>query len=268
MTDLTTKCLGSTDQAASWLLHCSGVPLGTGFVVTLGQTTVTGTGVAIASSMLWLDGSGVGIINYASPAAGANRHTIISQATAPRTLTLPDYNLTWPASSPLTYGAFGGTLYPENITVLAASVTTTSLSPIPLTGLAFSPVANGVYDFEAVIPIQTSNTAAIPKISLSGPAETNWCAYTMRVMCSSTGGSGANEFDMTANAWSTIAAPVVSNDTVILAANTTYLLFIKGVFAQTANTPSSALQVNIQSSSSSYAVTAVLGAILRVRRNA
>lgn len=263
MIDLTTKANGSGDQAGSWILHTSGVALATGMRVGYGQTTVTGTGVALTETLLWLGATGFGVINYGTPAAGANRHDFISSATAGRTLTLGDGNIT--IAGGVTIGPFAGSVYPEAVGVLGADVATTSTTAVVLTGVAFTPVASGIYAFEAIILIKTSNTSGLPKISVTGPAETSWTSYEMRTV-NTDSGTGAYEYIQEGHAWSVSGTLLTSNNAAIAAANTIYMMRLTGQCAMTSSTPTAAVQVCIQSSSGSYTVTAVKGSHLRARR--
>ena len=244
-TNLTTHTSGGTDQGCTWLLHTSGTALATG--ARIGD----GSG---ADSCLWLSTSGIGVVNP----SGGFMHTIVSSATAARTLTLGDASVA--------IIGYGGTLYPETVMMMAADVSPASpyTTPVLCTGLLFGCLSNVTYEFEGVILVQSSNTGALPKISLTGPVETSMVVYETRAM-SAASGSGTNEFVMDSNAWSVSGTPIVTNNTAIAAANTTYMVRIRGIF-RTTGTPVIYLAVNIQSSSASYNVTAKADSMLRVRR--
>jgi hypothetical protein len=58
---------------------------------------------------------------------------------------------------------------PWTIAALDADVTTTSATAVDVTGLAFTPAANGRYMFEAVIGIRTATATVNPRIGLAWP---------------------------------------------------------------------------------------------------
>jgi hypothetical protein len=159
MIDITTKAGGSSDQASSWILHTSGVPLSTGFRVTMGQTTVTGSGIALAASMLWLDGTGVGIVNYSSP---TYRHTQISTASVNRTITYGDADIV--------FVGYAGKMQPESRVDLATTQSNSTTTPATITGFAFTPVANRTYEVEFAFLVTAAATTTGVRFQINGPA--------------------------------------------------------------------------------------------------
>jgi len=138
---LATKKLGGTDQAFAWLLHMSGTTLATGGQVSLGNGN---------ESPLYLSSTGVGI-----KSAGGFVATLVSQATAARTVNLEDY---------------AGSLYPEKRVYLGTTKTVTSTTPSAIASFGFTPEINATYEVILELLATSAATTTGVQVTLTGPA--------------------------------------------------------------------------------------------------
>jgi hypothetical protein len=143
---LATKKLGGSDQAFAWLLHMSGTSLATGAQVSLGDGNDT---------PLYLSSTGVGI-----KSAGGFVATIVSQATAARTVNLEDY---------------AGSLYPEKRVYLATTKTVTSTTPSAISSFSFTPEINATYEVILELLATSAATTTGVQLTLTGPASGAAC---------------------------------------------------------------------------------------------
>jgi hypothetical protein len=138
---LATKKLGGTDQAFAWLLHMSGTTLATGGQVSLGNGN---------ESPLYLSTTGVGI-----KSAGGFVATLVSQATAARTVNLEDY---------------AGSLYPEKRVYLGTTKAWTTTTPSAIPSFGFTPETNATYEvILELLAISAATTTGV-QLTLTGPA--------------------------------------------------------------------------------------------------
>jgi hypothetical protein len=138
---LATKKLGGTDQAFAWLLHMSGTTLATGGQVSLGNGN---------ESPLYLSTTGVGI-----KSAGGFVATLVSQATAARTVNLEDY---------------AGSLYPEKRVYLGTTKAWTTTTPSAIPSFGFTPEINATYEvILELLAISAATTTGV-QLTLTGPA--------------------------------------------------------------------------------------------------
>lgn len=138
---LATKKLGGTDQAFAWLLHMSGTTLAVGGQVSLGNGNDT---------PLYLSSTGVGI-----KSAGGFVVTIVSQATAARTVNLADY---------------AGSLYPETRLYLATTKTVSSTTADPIASFGFTPEINATYEVVLELIATSAATTTGVQLVVTGPA--------------------------------------------------------------------------------------------------
>jgi hypothetical protein len=138
---LATKKLGGTDQAFAWLLHMSGTTLATGGQVSLGNGN---------ESPLYLSATGVGI-----KSAGGFVATLVSQATAARTVNLED---------------FAGSLYPEKRVYLGTTKASTSTTPSAIASFGFTPEINATYEVILELLATSAATTTGVQLTLTGPA--------------------------------------------------------------------------------------------------
>ena len=138
---LAAKKLGGSDQAFAWLLHMSGTSLATGGMVSQGNGN---------DSMLYLSSTGVGI-----KSAGGFVATIVSQATATRTVNLADY---------------AGALYPETRIYLGSTKSVSSTTADPIASFGFTPEINATYEIILELIATAAATTTGVQLTVTGPA--------------------------------------------------------------------------------------------------
>jgi hypothetical protein len=213
----------------TWWLHTSGATWGsTPIRISLGDGTDT---------PLTLSSNGVGVAN------GSNFVTELRTAAT--------------ANRVVTFGDGDGSVYPDALVAAAADVTNSTVTATLITGISFTPEASSTYEFEGIILVSSAATTTGPQIKLTGPAETAFVSGVMRMISSST----TTEILQYITAWGTVFSCGA-----VPATNTTYPVYVKGIFRTTASVPTSDVQAWVQSEVASSQVTAAARSFLKFRK--
>jgi hypothetical protein len=218
---LATKKLGGTDQAFAWLLHMSGTSLATGGQVSLGNGN---------DSPLYLSSTGVGI-----KSAGGFVATIISQATAARTVNLADYT---------------GSLYPETRIYLAATKTVSSTTASAIASFGFTPEINATYEIILELIATSVATTTGVQLTVTGPAS----GATLTLVQDNT----ALSVEAIGGSYSPTSAPV---------ATTPFGIVLRGILT-TGGTVSADFGLSLKSEVAASQVQILAGSKMTVRRRA
>lgn len=234
---LTNKTVGSPDNSFQWYLHSGGIALSTGFPAALGDGTET---------KLWLDGDGVGFLN-----AGGYHTSFRCSATAHQTLTFH-------------YTASAGKVYPEVIAVLAATATSTSVTPATVASFEATLAASTVYEFEMILLMGTATTTVSPRITINGPTsqtEVVWFEIigppTVTTILTNGGTRPSQQF----TAWGS----AFTNATDLPGTSTAYAFRVKGICKTTGTTPAVPVTVDLASETAGTQVSLYAASMMRFK---
>ena len=227
-TSLASKSVGSPDNSYTWYLQSGGTSLATGFAVALGNCTET---------PLFLDANGIGFRN----AAGFTSSFRCPTATANQTVTIH-------------YTGGTGEVFPELHALLAADASNSTVTPATVSGFSVTLAASSLYEFEAIFLVRSALTTTSPRFVLNGPSsETDFVSYEIE-------GLGASNAQY--QAWGSS----INNAANAPAADTTYLIRVRGACKTTGSTPTSAVTVQLFSEVGGSAVTLKAGSSMRFRK--
>lgn len=225
-TSLSTKTPGSPDNSFNWLLHNNGDSLATGFSVTLGNGT---------ESQLVLSSTGIGIRST------GGRHDLTSAATAVRAWTLADAS---------------GTLYPESVLATPTDSVNSTVTPVAVSALDFTPLSGGRYEFEALLIVRSAATGTGIVLQLGAPAEVAFSGWVSRGP-SNTEASEVVKYGSGSPArYDGVNMPVI---------NTDYLVALRGIYTVT-GTPSAAIRLQVNSEVAASTVTLKANSFIRHRK--
>lgn len=232
--NLLTVTFGGTDLAYKAVLTKPSPTstLSSGFQLEDGEGT---------SLPLWFGSDGVGVVN------GAGFRVVLgTAATANRTVTFPDSS---------------GTVSLDLYAILVADVTNSTTTGSAVSSFGVSLVASALYEFEIVLRAQSAATTTGLQFQITGPTgQISWVVYDVDFQSGTTlAFNGVYRQYKTALA-SDIAA------TLAPAANSDYLIRIRGTLKTTSTTPVGDIGITFKSSVAASQVTIKADSFMRFRK--
>jgi hypothetical protein len=232
--NLASKTWGGADQAYKTLLTKPAITstIGSGYQLQDGEGT---------SLPLYFGPEGVGFVN-----GGGFISSVSTLATSNRTLTFSDAS---------------GRISPELYALLAADVTNSTTTPSAVGSFGVTLEASAQYEFDIVIRAQSAATTTGLQFQLTGPSsQTDWIVYDIEYMSGITLASN-NIVRQTLNTFATnitaTAAP---------AANTDFMIRIRGMMKTNSTTPAADIGISFQSEIGASQVTIKSGSSIRFRK--
>ena len=236
-TSLTGLTPGAPDNTYQNLLHTVGETRATGAQAAWGDGTAS-------ALVLWESGIGV-------KSAGGFTSRINTDATAARTLTLPD------ATGTVVLGDSTGITDPGAFrtglrmlsTKLAADATNSTNVAASVAGFTVSGLAaSKSYHFKMVLRAQSAASATGMRMKITGPAETASVTYHVQTATGAFFKASAFEVEIAHSAF--------------VADDTDDLISIEGLLVTTGSTPTSSLGLQIYSETPTVAVTLKAGSLM------
>lgn len=245
--NLGTKQLGGTDQAFAWFLHTSGVAVAGGARIADGGGN--DTGLVVGSNWIGIHGSG-GFQATLTYGGGANI-----------TLALPTMGtaLVSNTGNGVTKADFLASLGIVH-KVVTADVTNATTSAVDVSELDFTPAADGVYRFEYLIRIQSTNTGTDVNLDILGPAQTDEVVAGKVLYTGSAEGTG-NVYSQMFNSF-----PAALNGATLAVADAGQLVMITGLLKMTASAATSDLALKLRAGNTSGTAKIMAGSSLRIEK--
>lgn len=246
-TNLAGQQLGGVDQANQWLLHTSGTALASG--ATVGDGAGNDSGLVLGTNWVGINGS------------GGFRATLTFTGAANRTLNLPDGGTGLVANNGtgVTKADFLAALgLTQKVTT--SDVTNATTTGVAVTELNFTPAASGVYRFEFMLLVQSTNTGTNVDLDLTGPAETAQVAGGVthfRPGTVSTDRLSEHGFE---------GFPAAFDDNAMTTADTTELIKLEGVLVMSGSAATSPLALQLRASNASATVKILTGSAVRIEK--
>ncbi len=246
-TNLSGQQLGGVDQANQWFLHTSGTALASG--ARIGDGAGNDSGLALGPNWIGVEGS------------GGFRATLTFTGGANRTLNLPDGGTGLVANNGegVTKADFLAAL---GITqkVTTSDVTNATTSAVDVTELNFTPAASGVYRFEFLLRVESTNTGTDVQIDLEGPAEADEVVGGFEFFR----GSSVSENNLETQAISGV--PAAFDGATMDAADTGQLVKVSGLLVMGSSAATSPLKVRLTAENVSGTVKVMTGSALVIEK--